>query len=83
VSGFARTCAGVWLVALAACFVHALAQAKPPLVPEALLDACIKKQLGAPCSVTLGGQTKAGACAKLPDNSLACMPANARPPKRR
>jgi len=71
----------VWLVALAACFVDALAQAKPPLVPEALLDACIRKQVGAPCSATLGGQTKAGACAKLPDNTLACMPANARPPR--
>lgn len=54
--------------------VSAPALAKPPpIVPEPLLEACSGKQPGAPCSVKFGGTTKTGACAKLPDDTLACM----------
>jgi hypothetical protein len=51
----------------------------PPIVPEALLEACAKKPLHAPCTVKLGDQTKSGVCVKLPDDTLpACRSANAR-----
>lgn len=60
------------VLGLLSCAAVALAK-PPPIVPEAMLEACAGKQQGAPCTVTLGGETKKGACVKLPDATLACM----------
>jgi hypothetical protein len=50
----------------------------PPPVPKEAIAACASLQAGDACTVTLGGNTLDGTCAKTPDDVLACRPS--RPP---
>lgn len=49
-------------------------RARPPMVPQEMIDACVSLAEGAPCSFTLSKRTIHGSCAALPDHTLACRP---------
>lgn len=49
-------------------------QARPPIVPQAMLEACASLQAGDPCRFELSGKAIEGLCAPLPDEALACRP---------
>jgi len=50
------------------------ANAKPPLVPPELTQACAKLAEGKPCTASMQGHTLSGTCTQLPDHTLACRP---------
>ncbi len=47
---------------------------KPPLVPQAMIDACAAFHAGDACRFELSGRAIEGVCAPLPDEVLACRP---------
>lgn len=49
-------------------------RARPPMVPQEMIDACASLSEGAPCSFVLSKRTITGSCAELPDQTLACRP---------
>jgi hypothetical protein len=49
-------------------------RARPPMVPQEMIDACDSLAEGAACSFVLSKHTIAGKCALLPDQVLACRP---------
>jgi len=48
--------------------------ARPPIVPEAMVEACRSLAEGAPCAFDMSDKHVTGVCAPLPDKELACRP---------
>jgi hypothetical protein len=61
------------LVSLLALSSHQV-RARPPMVPQEMIDACASLAEKAPCSFVLGKRTITGSCAAFPDHTLACRP---------
>lgn len=60
--------------ALTLVFAGDFARARPPLVPQAMLDACAAHREGEACQFEMQEKRISGACAPLPDKTLACRP---------
>lgn len=72
-----RTLALVLAVAApaAVCLTSAhTVRARPPMVPQEMVDACASLSTGEACTFVLGKRTITGKCAQLPDDSLGCRP---------
>lgn len=67
-----RWTTGVCLVAGA--MLSSAAHARPPIVPQAMLDACAAHKEGEPCRFEMSSKVIEGLCAPLPDAQLACRP---------
>ncbi|MFT3927626.1 MAG: hypothetical protein QM778_34160 [Myxococcales bacterium] len=50
------------------------AEARPPIVPEAMVRACKALSDGSACQFELSGKHLTGTCEPLPDKELACRP---------
>lgn len=60
-------------VAVCLTSVHPV-RARPPLVPQEMVDACSSLGAGDACTFVMGKRTITGKCAQLPDDSLGCRP---------
>ena len=59
-----------------------VAQARPPLMPEQMIDACDGLKPDAACTFEMGGRVVQGNCAPLPDKSLGSRPNGKKPTKK-
>lgn len=57
-------------------------RARPPMVPQEMIDACSNLAAGAACSFVLSKRTIVGSCAELPDQTLACRPGGKKKPSK-